>query len=91
MADIEPVPADFVTASGAGVDPHITLRNACWQLDRVATARAAQVCGDAVAARRTIETLPAGKAAAPLGGLAGEPLVNVPEVNLALDATFAGQ
>ena len=86
VADIEPVPADFVTASGAGLDPHITLRNARWQLDRVAAARAAG--GDAAAARRTIEAILADKASSPLSGLAGEPLVNVLEVNLRLDAAF---
>lgn len=83
VADIEPVPADAVTASGAGLDPHITLRNARWQLDRVAAARG----GNAV--RKRIEAILDRNASAPLGGLAGEPLVNVLEVNLALDAEFA--
>lgn len=87
VADIEPAPADAVTASGAGMDPHITLRNARWQLDRVAAARAAG--GDAAAAKKRIEALLDRNAAAPLGGLAGEPLVNVLDVNLALDGEFA--
>lgn len=89
VADIEPVPADFVTASGAGLDPHITLRNARWQLPRVAAARASS--GGEGDARRRVEAVLARAASAPLGGLAGEPLVNVLEVNLALDAEFAGR
>lgn len=86
VADIQPVPADFVMASGAGVDPHITVRNARWQLDRVAAARAGS--GNAMAARKRIESIVEEKAFAPLAGLAGESLVNVLEVNLALDVEF---
>jgi K+-transporting ATPase ATPase C chain len=89
VADIQPVPADFVTASGAGMDPHITLRNARWQLDRVATARAGS--GDIAAARKRAEAILAANQFAPLGGLAGEPLVNVLDVNLALDAEFTNR
>lgn len=89
VADIEPVPADFVTASGAGLDPHITLRNARWQLGRVAAARAG--AGDAAAARARIDGILTAAAFAPLGGLAGKPLVNVLEVNLRLDAEFASR
>jgi K+-transporting ATPase ATPase C chain len=84
QAKLRRVPADFVTASGAGMDPHITLRNARWQLDRVAAARAGK--GDAAEARRRVEAIVAATAFSPLGGLAGEPLVNVLEVNLRLDA-----
>jgi len=83
VADIEPVPADFVTASGAGLDPHVTLRNARWQLDRVAAARGV--------ARGRVEAVLTAAAFSPLGGLAGEPLVNVLEVNLSLDAEFASR
>ena len=87
VAEIRPVPADFVTASGAGMDPHITLRNAHWQLTRVARARAGG--GDIAAIRRTIEANLDANAFAPLGGLAGEKLVNVLEINLMLDREFA--
>ena len=89
VADIEPVPADFVTASGAGMDPHITLRNARWQLPRVAAARAGSVA--AAAARQRIEAILNANVSSPLGGLAGEPLVNVLAVNLRLDAEFANK
>jgi K+-transporting ATPase ATPase C chain len=87
QAKLEQVPADAVTASGAGVDPHITMRNARWQLDRVAAARAGS--GDAAAVKKRIEAILEAKAFAPLAGLVGEPLVNVLEVNLALDAEYA--
>jgi K+-transporting ATPase ATPase C chain len=78
-----PVPADAVTASGSGLDPHITLRAARAQLNRVAAARGGQAAG--------VEALLDELAFTPLGGLAGEPLVNVLEVNLELDRRFAGR
>ena len=79
-AKLQQVPADMVTASGSGLDPHITLRNARYQLDRVAAARGGKAA--------EIEQLLAERAQAPLGGVAGEPLVNVLEVNLELDKRF---
>ncbi len=89
--DLEPVPADLVTASGSGLDPHITLANALYQAPRVARARAKLLTKDEARARELEvkirrhleETLPR-HSAAPLFGLAGVPLVNVLEVNLAL-------
>ncbi len=78
------VPADLVMTSGSGLDPHITLKNALYQLDRVADAWAKKTGTDAAEVRKAIEKLLKQKASAPLGGLAGVELLNVLEVNLAL-------
>jgi K+-transporting ATPase ATPase C chain len=102
--DLEPVPADMVMASGSGLDPHITLKNAEWQLEnRVAEAWARKLKGDpdkaaaadkervqrevqqaTVRIREEVKQLLHDKASAPFGGLFGEKLINVLEVNLAL-------
>jgi len=78
------VPADLVMASGSGLDPHITLANALYQLDRVVDAWAEKTKADKAAVRKSIEQLLNDKAEAPFGGLAGVKLINVLEVNLAL-------
>jgi K+-transporting ATPase ATPase C chain len=83
-ADLEPVPADMVMASGSGLDPHITLKSALYQLERVAGAWAATTKRDVSQVRTEIEELLHDKASAPLAGLAGVDLVNVLEMNLAL-------
>jgi K+-transporting ATPase ATPase C chain len=82
--DLEPVPADMVMASGSGLDPDITLKNALYQLDRVAGAWAKKNKSDEAKTRKEIERVLSEKAAAPLAGLAGVELVNVLEVNLAV-------
>jgi K+-transporting ATPase ATPase C chain len=87
-ADVQPVPADLVMTSGCGLDPHVTLKGALYQLDRVAAKWADTTKKDAVQLKKEIETLLRSKAAAPLGGLVGVELVNVLEVNLALKAHF---
>jgi K+-transporting ATPase ATPase C chain len=83
-AELEPVPADMVMASGSGLDPHITLKNALYQLDRVAAKRATDTNRNVADVRPEIEALLRQKAEAPFGGLVGVDLVNVLEVNLAL-------
>jgi potassium-transporting ATPase KdpC subunit len=119
---LEEVPADMVMASASGLDPHITLKNARYQLKfRIPEARANKIILEQAkilssdfekldaAKRKAIEEqarvkveakvgkkledrlaevigqLLTEKAFAPLGGLVGVPMVNVLEVNMALD------
>jgi K+-transporting ATPase ATPase C chain len=88
-ADLEPVPADMVMASGSGLDPHITLANALFQLDHVAGKWAETTKREPGEVRREIEASLRQKAEAPLGGLVGVEMINVLEVNLALRERYA--
>ena len=92
LTDMEQVPADLVMASGSGLDPHISLRNAEYQLERVVEAREKQVKesgGDPSKVHAVVEKLVKDHAFRPLAGLAGgDALLNVLELNLALDAAI---
>jgi len=77
LANNAPVPADAVTASGSGLDPHISLRNAELQAPRAAKARNLDV-------EKVLELVHANTDPASLGFL-GEPGVNVLKLNFALD------
>lgn len=77
-----PLPADAVTASGSGLDPHISLRNAALQTPRIARARGMTE----VEVRDLIAALSEGRDL----GIFGEARVNVLKLNLALDATAHG-
>ncbi|HUO04177.1 MAG TPA: potassium-transporting ATPase subunit C [Candidatus Binataceae bacterium] len=83
-ADLQDVPADMVTTSGSGLDPHITMQNAEYQLDRVASKWAADTKRDPKQVRTEIEQILEQDATAPMGGLWGENLINVLQVNLEL-------
>jgi K+-transporting ATPase ATPase C chain len=87
-ADIQDIPGDLVTTSASGLDPHITLQNALFQLDRVAPKWAANLKRDPAEVRKEIEQMLQNNASAPFGGLAGEPFINVLEVNLELRSKY---
>jgi K+-transporting ATPase ATPase C chain len=72
-----PVPADAVTTSASGLDPHISAQNALLQARRVGHARGMSDEG----IRKRIEEHTEGRTL----WIFGEPRVNVPQLNLALD------
>jgi K+-transporting ATPase ATPase C chain len=75
--DGRPIPADLVTSSGSGLDPHLSPDAAEWQAARIAAARR-------VPEERVLSILRAHVESRTLG-LFGEPRVNVLMTNLALD------
>ena len=72
------VPVDLVTTSASGLDPHISVAGALYQVPRVAKARS--LSEEAVA--KKVQEATEGRTF----GLLGEPRVNVLKLNLALDA-----
>ena len=81
LSENDSVPADAVTASGSGLDPHISLRNAELQTPRVARARG-------LSEEKIRELVQQNTDGRNLGVL-GDPGVNVLELNLALDSPGA--
>lgn len=77
----KPLPAELAAASGGGLDPHITEHGARYQAERVAQARGIPTS--------QVEALIQQVAFAPGGFMTPDRLVNVLELNLALDGTSA--
>lgn len=73
----DPIPVDLVTSSGSGLDPHISVAAAEYQVERISKAR--NISTDEV--EQIIEKYTKGRAL----GVFGEETVNVLQVNLALD------
>ena len=78
--DTRPVPADLVTASGSGLDPHLSPDAALWQAARIARARGVTEAQVTEVIRKRIEPRTM--------WILGEPRVNVLLANLDLDQSF---
>ena len=85
---LKELPGDLVTTSASGLDPHITLENARFQLDRVAPKWAEITHHDLAQVRDEIQQVLEANEFAPLNGLVGEKMVNVLKVNLELSERF---
>ena len=75
-----PVPAELVSASASGLDPHLSPEGALWQIPRIARARGIS--------EERVRSLIEGRVEGRDLFVLGEPRVNVLVVNLALDRTF---
>ncbi|MCK9372415.1 MAG: potassium-transporting ATPase subunit KdpC [Sulfuricurvum sp.] len=80
LSTTQKVPMDAVTASGSGLDPHITLKNATIQAKRVAASRGIQEAKVIDLIHQNVQK--------PYWGIIGEEKINVVTLNLTLDREF---
>ncbi len=80
LGDTQLVPADAVTASGSGLDPHISVKNALMQLPRVAKTRGMS--------ETDVKALMEKYTDGPDFGILGDAGVNIVKLNLALDGKY---
>lgn len=85
---MQKIPADMVTTSASGLDPHITFENAEYQLSRIASAWGLKLQQDPAIIKEEIMEILKENASRPLMGLAGEAFVNVLELNIKLEQHF---
>ena len=81
-ANAEPLPIDLITASGSGLDPHISPEAAYYQAERVARARNLH--------RADVEALIAARVEGRTVGILGQSRVNVLLLNLSLEELISG-
>lgn len=80
LSTTQKVPMDAVTASGSGLDPHITLKNASIQAKRIAASRGVDESKVIDLIHKSVQK--------PYWGIIGEEKVNVVTLNLTLDREF---
>lgn len=82
------LPADIITASGSGLDPHISVEAALLQVERIVKARHASGDKNATLTAERVRALIAKHTDGRDLGIFGEPRVNVLELNLDLDTNY---
>lgn len=88
LASTTLLPADIITASGSGLDPHISVEAALLQVERIVKARHASGGKNATLTADQVRTLIAKHTDGRDLGIFGEPRVNVLELNLDLDTSY---
>jgi K+-transporting ATPase ATPase C chain len=86
--ELQDLPGDMVTTSASGLDPHISLQNAEYQIERVVAKWAADLKRNPATIKNQVEEMIQNNTFAPMGGLFGEKMVNVLQLNIDLRNQF---